>query len=233
MPKYTTVFMLGIALLGGCKKQAAEPANPSPAIPEAAQQGDPQADSQAVHVTEAAAVSTQPEYGQPPTVDVGLSVEQAYAAIPHRRTIWEDSDTTVPPADKEYLKVMFQVLDQGVAVRVAGLQNYSNQQYDGANIDGEFDRLISFVHTMPVPRNLATYHNEVLMGLTGQRAFFAEWKTQRDQFAFSRQIADHPGVKSASNALRSAYGELMAKYPNESPRNKDAFFDYHCALDFL
>jgi hypothetical protein len=33
--------------------------------------------------------------------------------------------------------------------------------------------------------------------------------------------------------LRAAYNELMARYPGEAQANKDAFFDYHCALDFL
>jgi hypothetical protein len=31
----------------------------------------------------------------------------------------------------------------------------------------------------------------------------------------------------------AAHNELMARYPNESATNKDAPFDYHCALDLL
>jgi hypothetical protein len=34
-----------------------------------------------------------PQYGDPPSVDVGMSVEQAYAAIPHRRTVWVERDS--------------------------------------------------------------------------------------------------------------------------------------------
>jgi hypothetical protein len=47
------------------------------------------------------------------------------------------------------------------------------------------------------------------------------------------QIGGHAGARHASDALRAAYNELMARYPNEGPTNRDAFFDYHCALDFL
>lgn len=33
--------------------------------------------------------------------------------------------------------------------------------------------------------------------------------------------------------IAPAYGELMAKYPEEVQKNKHALFDHHCALDFL
>jgi hypothetical protein len=77
------------------------------------------------------------------------------------------------------------------------------------------------------------YHQKVLDGLAGQRQFFAEWKSEREQFRFAQQVGGHTGVRNASAALHAAYDELMSKYPNEGAANKDAFFDYHCALDFL
>ena len=40
-------------------------------------------------------------------------------------------------------------------------------------------------------------------------------------------------MRSASRALQAAYGQLMSLYSNETLTNKDAFYDYHCALDFL
>jgi hypothetical protein len=166
-------------------------------------------------------------------VDVGLSVEQAYAAIPHRRTVWVESDSPAPSEQRAYLRVMFQVLDQAVALRVAGQQNFSSQHFDDPDIDGRFDQLITYVRAMPVPPPLASYHQDILAGLSGQRQYFADWKVQRDQFPFAQQVGNDPDVRKASAALRAAYGELMAKYPNETPANKDAFFDYHCALDFL
>jgi hypothetical protein len=46
-------------------------------------------------------------------------------------------------------------------------------------------------------------------------------------------LAANGNVQAASAAARAAYGELMSKYPGESQSNKDAFFDFHCALDFL
>jgi len=184
-----------------------------------------------VETSAAGAATLQPD--EPPAIDAGLSVDQAYAAIPHRRTVWDESSSTVPPAERPYLRVIFKVIDEAVAVRVAGLQDFSAGEYDRSDPVAQYDQLIGFARRMPVPRMLAAYHRKVLDGLSGQRQFFADWKSQRAQFPFARQIAGHSGVRRASAALRAAYNELMGKYPDESSTNKDAFFDYHCALDFL
>jgi hypothetical protein len=45
-------------------------------------------------------------HSEPPAVDVGLSVEQAYAAIPHRRTVWTESDSNVPEDERAYLRAI-------------------------------------------------------------------------------------------------------------------------------
>jgi hypothetical protein len=209
MAKDAIAFLLAATLLGGCKNSPDKSGHAA--------------------VVEAA----PPVYTEPPTIDAGLSVEQAYAAIPHRRTIWAASESSVPSQEKAYLNVIFRVLDQAVAVRVASLQNYSNQRFDDSDTDGEFDRLITFVRGMPVPKALSAYHKDILDGLSGQRQFFQDWKSARGGVAYAQQIGNHPGVRSSSAALRAAYNELMASYPGEAQANKDAFFDYHCALDFL
>jgi len=173
------------------------------------------------------------EYNDPPIVDAGISIERAYAAIPHRRTIWMEANSTVPPEEQAYLRVIFEVLDEGVALRVAGLQNYSNRVFHRGDIDGNFDRLIAYVQGTIPPKSLVAYHQDILTALYAERQFFVAWKTQGTSFAFADQISRDPNVQKASTNLRAAYGVLMAKYPQEAQANKDAFFDYHCALDFL
>jgi len=209
MGKRALVLLFTATFLASCKSPAEKPSSATPVE------------------------SATPQYTDPPTVDVGLTVEQAYAAIPHRRTIWVESESSVPAEERAYLKAIFQVMDQAIAVRVAGLQNFSSQRFDDANIDGQFEQLITFVRAMPVPKPLASYHQEILDALSSQRQFFVDWKAARDRFAFARQVANHPAVQRASADLRAGYGELMSRYPQETQTNKDAFFDYHCALDFL
>jgi hypothetical protein len=238
-------LFLAMAIQAGCKSQpktAAATGATNSAAARLADSPNASATSQdaAPSVVSAASPQSDPsgatvalQYTDPPSVGVGPSVEEAYAAIPHRRTIWDENGSTVPSGEREYLQTMFQVLDQAVRVRVAGQQAFSNQQYDSADIDGEFNRLITFVHSMPIPPGLNSYHQQILSALSGDRQFFADWKSQGDRFPFAQQVANHPGVRAASANLHAAYDQLMSKYPNESATNKDAFFDYHCALDFL
>jgi hypothetical protein len=172
-------------------------------------------------------------YGDPPTFNVGLSVDQAYEAIPHRRTVWNDADSTASSSEKAYLKTIFKVLDQATAVRVAGMQNYAAGHSDYSDPDSEYEQLVNFTRGMNPPQKLATYHDLILQGLTNQRQFFTEWKAQGDRFGYPQIVSTHPAVQRASGALRSAYQELMRRFPAEGAANKGAFFDYHCALDFL
>ena len=209
MGKIVIVGLLAFVVAGGCKSPAEKAVG--------------------AEVVEAA----PSRYSEPPSFDTGLSVEQAYAAIPHRRTIWVESESSIPTEEKTYLKAMFQVVDQAIAVRVASLQNFANGQFDVMDTDAEFDLLIKYVREMVAPKKLAAYHQDILNGLTGERQFFHDWREARGGFPYARQIQNHPGVKSASAAIRAAYGELMANYPGENETNKAAFFDYHCALDFL
>lgn len=197
MTERLIVLLIAIAFQAGCKSQGKAPANVSAANSVIAQRADsPNASSPSVSAasqeTDPPTASAPAQYSDPPAAGVGPSVEQAYAAIPHRRTIWDESGSTVPSEEKEYLRTVFAVLDQAVRVRVAGQQAFSSE-----------------------------------------RQYFVDWKSQGDRFAFGQQVGDHPGVRAASANLRAAYDELMSKYPNESQTNKDAFFDYHCALDFL
>jgi hypothetical protein len=251
------IGMIAALGLSGCKKQTAVPANADDGVSRPAQvgaglaepnaslansanpstaaapSGDSSATSAGGRPVTSEVVPPTARYSDPPSVDVGLSAEQAYAAIPHRRTVWNGSDSSVPAEERAYLQVIFQIVDEAIAVRVAGLQNFPEQRFDAVDVDGQFERLISFVRSMPVPARLGAYHSDILSALSSDRQFFAEWKSQGASFAFARQIAGHPGVRAADGALHAAYGELMSKYPAESQTNKDAFFDYHCALDFL
>jgi hypothetical protein len=171
-------------------------------------------------------------YTDPPQADAGMSVDDAYAVIPHRRTVWSDDQTTVPAGEREYLKAMFQVLDQTVVARSAGIQNYSRGNFTSFDAEGELEQLSDYVRQAQVPPGLADYDRQVLAALAGEQQFFHDWTSDPDHFNYTTQVNSHPGVNSSSAALRAAYQVLMSRYPQESQANQDAFFDYHCAADF-
>ena len=97
------------------------------------------------------------------------------------------------------------------------------------------DQLIDYLQTIEAPSGLSRYQSTLLKALSDQRAFFDEWRNEGQQFQYSngQTLGAHPRVQSASSSLKEAYGILMQTYPGESNHNKQAFFDYHCALDFL
>lgn len=204
--RYIPIVLFALGAFAGCKSSAEKP-----------------------DVVEAQGL----DYGHPPAFNVGLSVNQAYEAIPHRRTVWEEADSTASAPEKAYLKTIFEVLDQATAVRVAGMQNYAAGHLEYSDPDAEYEQLINFTRGMAPPKKLENYHGYILLALTNQRQFFTDWKSKGDAFGYPLCLKTHPGVQRSSGALRSAYNELMAHFPADAAANKDAFFDYHCALDFL
>ena len=174
----------------------------------------------------------KPTIATAPTVDVELSVDAAYAAIPHKRTAMDFSVSNMPESDKRFLEVAFHLIDQAIRVRVSAYQKFSRGETSESPIT-DFDRLIEYLRKVEAPSGLSSYQARLVQALSDQRAFFQEWLKQGQQFQYGNSVGSHPKVQSASNALRAAYGTLMEIYPNETNTNKEAFFDYHCALDFI
>lgn len=173
-----------------------------------------------------------PNVAAAPTLDLDLSIDAAYAAIPHRRTVMDFAASNVPEQDKRFLQVAFHVIEQAIRLRVTAYQRFSRGDSQSLS---DMDRLIEYLQDVEAPASLSAYQVRLLKALSDQQAFFQEWQIQGAQFPYGshQAIGQHGKVQSASNALREAYGILMEMYPSESDRNKAAFFDYHCALDFI
>jgi hypothetical protein len=178
---------------------------------------------------------SRPTMATAPTLDLDLSVDAAYAAIPHRRTAMNFAVSDMPDQDKRFLEVAFHVIDQAIRLRVTTYQKFSRGGTRDSQSISDMDRLVDYLQNTQAPDSLSNYQARLLRALSDQRAFFAEWNTSGQQFQYGspQTIAAHPKVQSASAALREAYGILMETYPGEGSNNKEAFFDYHCALDFL
>jgi hypothetical protein len=178
---------------------------------------------------------SQPAIATAPTLNLDLSVEDAYRAIPHRRTAMDFAASTMPDQDKQFLEVAFHLIDQAIRLRVSAYQKFSRSEVRDSQSISDMDRLVDYLQNTQSPASLSSYQEHLLQALSDQRAFFEEWQTQGQQFQYGspQRLATHPRVQSASTALRAAYEVLMQTYPSEGNGNKEAFFDYHCALDFL
>lgn len=176
-----------------------------------------------------------PTIATAPTLNLDLSVDAAYAAIPHRRTAMDFAASNMPNQDRRFLEVAFHLIDQAIRLRVTAYQKFSRGEVRDSQSISEMDQLVDYLQNTEAPASLSSYQAHLLRALSDQRAFFEEWHTQGQQFQYGspQTIGTHPKVQSASTALREAYGILMKTYPSEGNNNKQAFFDYHCALDFL
>lgn len=172
-----------------------------------------------------------------PRASSRFSVEEAYAAIPHRRTIFRFEGSAIGEPERGYLRLMFEVIDLAVVFRVSAYQSF---YYDGADRDELLEgisTLADFVESrITPPKGLESYHAQIVSALNDQKAFFTEWSRAGAGFEYreAKRLAQHALVRRSSQALRGAYGILMSRYgAREDPQNQNAFFDYHCALDFL
>jgi hypothetical protein len=173
----------------------------------------------------------------PPQLSTDLPVEEAYRAIPHRRTVFRFERSSIAEPEREYLKAMFELIDRGVVLRVSAYRSFTRQDPDRDDLLADLVLLSDFVETRVSPPDaLRGYHALVVSALKEQTAFFSEWKDLGSGFPYGARgrIGRNPRVQASSRALRAAYGILMRRYgAAEDPENRDAFFDYHCALDFL
>ncbi|MCA9265734.1 MAG: hypothetical protein KDA60_17855 [Planctomycetales bacterium] len=169
-----------------------------------------------------------------PSYPLALTVDEAYAAIPHRQTRFNTSEAKMPAAEQEYLRIVFATLDQGVALRVSATQAYSNGDYD-RDYANNFVVLAQFVDDLSPPSGLGKYQREIVSALEREGNYFGDWQTQRSGFPSKGrpQLEQNKHVRAASRSLRNAYGILRSRYGSERRHNQEAMFDYHCALDFL
>ncbi|MEM6597824.1 MAG: hypothetical protein AAF635_06580 [Cyanobacteria bacterium P01_C01_bin.69] len=168
-----------------------------------------------------------------PQFSLPLSVTQAYQAIPHQRTEFDSAFSAVPAAEKAYLELMFPLIDQAIAVRVSTLKAYTSGDRTEDSLT-QYQALIDFSNTVTPPSSMSAYHSDIVLALQAQKAFFQDWRAKSRGFTFRGNAAgNHPKVKTSSQHLRAAYDHLMNTFPQEDSINKSAFFDYHCALDFI
>lgn len=149
-----------------------------------------------------------------------LSVEEAYRLIPHRRTGFQATSARMAGPDRAYLEAFFAAIDQAIVAKVSSsTKTPVAQAY--APVWKAWDEL------RPSAAFKST-QDKVKAAIVDQQSFLLE--LERNQTGWNM---NHPKVRSASSKLQAAYGDLIRMYPTEDATNKQAFFDYLCALDFI
>jgi hypothetical protein len=155
-------------------------------------------------------------------------IEAAYRAIPHRRTVFDVEAAGMSPAERAYLRRLFNLVDLGIVHRVETLTWLRSNRTPEPSAE-DYERTQNQLNALAVPPRLAGVHRLVAEAMREQRAALEEWR----KTAVPADLPRHPLVASSSNKLHRAYAELLALFPQEGAHNKTAFFDYLCALDFI
>ena len=161
-----------------------------------------------------------------------MTTEEAYAAIPHRRTTFEATASKLPADKSASLQRLFEYTDRGVVLRVQGMAAQRNgDAREVKRVLESYDALITEVRGAPFAPEVVPARDQVAEALALQRRFLA---SRPAGLTFVRnQLASTPEVSQASGKLHGAYGVLMRAFPGESQKHKQSFYDHLCALDFL
>ncbi len=125
---------------------------------------------------------------------------------------------------------LFDVVETAILERVemlVWLKSYGKRGKDSTH----YHTILQELRDMNPPKKLVKMHQLVVSAIEDQQAFLAIWKSKG--FGSKVNLSRHPKVRSASRKLQGAYKILINIYPNEDQHNKQSFFDYLCALDFI
>jgi hypothetical protein len=161
-----------------------------------------------------------------------LSTEEAYAAIPHQRTTFDAGTSKLPPSQVDSLRRLFAASDQGVVLKVEGIRaQRSSNVAELERIQKAYDTVIENLQSQKFSAEVAPARDLVVKALRDHKGFLATRPKGGMQFV-ARDL-NAPEVTRASTSLHQAYDGLMGAFPGEPARNKQSFFDYLCALDYL
>nr|WP_295785288.1 hypothetical protein [Rhodoferax sp.] len=165
-----------------------------------------------------------------PLAASALTVEQAYAAIPHQRTVFDTTGSHLASGQVDALAQLFTLSDRGTVLRVEGLDALKRGDPTRLRaIVRDYAALIDALRQIRATPQTRAATDLVLQAVQQHQSFF-DTKLAASPRLDSAFTAD---VNQSSQRLRQAYSLLMAAFPDDPPRNRQAFFDYLCALDFL
>ena len=158
-----------------------------------------------------------------------LTIEEAYSAIPHRRTEFDYNSAKMSLEEKTYLSEVFELTDLATIEKVNMLMWLGSNGQKG-EVAKHYSNIISSLYNLNPPSGLDNFHNLIISSIKEQKETLFKWKISSFDYSM---IRSESLVRSSSKKLKSAYRILKKQYPGESSYNKRAFFDHLCALDFI
>ena len=169
---------------------------------------------------------------QVPSLGLRLTPEQAYAKGNHRRTVLDLCGAKLNADVRRYVEEMFACIDEAIALRITTLDDFFAGRRDIESYSKAHKQLETFIRSKTPPESLHGYHDKLLEALGAQHEFFVEWAKNGAPFT-RKDVFSHPAVSRCSQALHAAYAIIQREIAPQAANQRQAFYDYHCALDFL
>jgi hypothetical protein len=154
-----------------------------------------------------------------------LEIDQAYRLIPHQQTTFKLQQSKIPKSDAHDVAQLLSLAEQAMVERVDALVNGP----DKSDYLSRIDSISWQIDHLQVPASIDSARQHILTAVQQHRAYFELHGANGSQAKVTR----HQLIQSSHGHLIAAYNRLMQTYPAETGHNKQAFFDYLCALDFI
>jgi len=153
---------------------------------------------------------------------LALDIAKAYRLIPHKQTPFYLSKSNLPKAEANYVEKLLSLSEIAMAERVEAMMNGARK----SNYNSDINKVLSQLANLKTPSKLKPAYQHIVTAIEQHQAYFtltgSNTKSKKQQL-----------VQSSHRHLIAAYNVLMQLYPQETRHNKQAFFDYLCALDFI
>ena len=168
-------------------------------------------------------------------LDAGaMTVDQAYAQLKHRRTVFDAGKTRASKEQVESLRRIFSYAELGTILKVRAYNaHYQGDRAAYAAVLRDYDSLVEITKRQAPPADVKQVHDLVAGAIAEQRAVLVSSAAKPKEALSRASLAREPEVQKVHRDLIQAYNALLAKFPKEPQVNRDAFYDYLCALDFL
>lgn len=157
-----------------------------------------------------------------------LTVEEAYSSIPHQRTVFESQATKLSMENSKALARTFEAIDQLIVLK----QSVLTRQFAGntAVLKARYAQISDQISAALSSPSLSAFRQQLLAGVQAQLDYLTEAILGEIPLGVNPA---HAKIRAASAQLHQAYTTLMKLFPEENAHNKQAFYDYLCALDMV
>ena len=103
-----------------------------------------------------------------------MTIEQAYDAIPHQRTVYDAKNAQMSPEEKKFLKAFFHLVDLAMVERVGMLLWLTTNGQQG-RIAKNYDMILDQMESLKTPTSLGEMKKLVVQAIEEQRSLLEDW----------------------------------------------------------